>query len=114
MHKTISASMLGHLRLQYGVFPSPVPINDRRRDVLAVGCSASSSSSSSLRSSLTSNGVSSVVLLEAFERFDRVDGPDLWEPGRELGVRVEAHGPSSGVSIAARRLWGREKGQRVG
>jgi hypothetical protein len=41
-----------------------------------------------------------VVLLEACDRLDRDDRPDRCEVGRELGVRVEAHGPS-GVSMAA-------------
>lgn len=39
-----------------------------------------------------------MVRLDGCERRDRDDRRDFWEAGRELGVRVEVHGPS-GVSM---------------
>lgn len=98
MHRMTSANMLGHLFFHKGVLPSLDPLSVRRSDEVAGVCSVSSSLS--LLSSLASSGVSSVVRLDGMERRDRDDRPDFCEAGRELGVLVEANGPS-GVSMAA-------------
>lgn len=101
IHNTTSANMLGHLFFQRGtLLDSELPLNERNSDVVAGVRSASTSSSSSLGFSLAKRGVCSVTLVECWERCDRDDRPDLWEDGRELGVVVEADGPS-GVSMAA-------------
>jgi hypothetical protein len=91
--------MLGHLFFQNGFLSLEVEpgLCDRSSDVVAGVCS--SSSSLSLLSPLARSGVTSDVRLERCERADRVERVDFWEAGRELGVRVEAHGPS-GVSMA--------------
>lgn len=102
-----SASMLGHLFFHSGAFVSLVdePLRERINDAAAGVCSVPSSSS--LPYSLARRGVSSVVLLEGCDRFEREERPDLCEVGRELGVLVAARGPS-GVSMAA------AMGDRVG
>lgn len=104
------ASMLGHLRFQAGVLPlAEEALRERSRRVWAG--ERSSSSPWSARWSLMSSGVSSVVRLEVWERCEREERVDFCEVGRELGVRVEPHGPSgvSMVEVVAR--W-REGGSR--
>lgn len=92
--------MLGHRLFQTGALPllRDDALSDRSRRVSA-GVRASSSPWS-LRSSFTSSGVCSVVRLEVCDWRERDERVDFWDVGRELGVRVEPHGPS-GVSMAA-------------
>lgn len=91
--------MLGHLFFHNEDLLSPDPSNDWSNELDAGVCDPSSASSpASLLSSLTSNGVSSVVRLDGCERRDRDDRRDFWEAGRELGVCVDVQGPS-GVSM---------------
>lgn len=95
--------MLGHLFFQNGVLALPLPLEPlsvRSSEDVAAVCGASASSSLSLLSSRARSGVCSVVLLldlcDGVERDERVD---LWEAGRELGVREEPH-CASGDSMA--------------
>jgi hypothetical protein len=100
IHNSTSASMLGHLFFQKGALPLPdVTPSDRSNEVVA-GVVSSVSRPWSLRSSRASSGVCSVVLLDLCDGAERAERVDLWEAGRELGVRVSPH-VCSGESMAA-------------
>jgi hypothetical protein len=94
--------MLAHLRFHTGVFVLPLAddaLSERSRRAWAGERSGASPwSLRSSRSSLASSGVCSVVRLEVWLCREREERVDFWDVGRELGVRVEPHGPS-GVSM---------------
>jgi hypothetical protein len=107
MHSMTRARMLGHRRFHRGALPlAEDALSERNSEVVAGVRSSSSAAASpwSLRSSLASSGVCSVVLLEACDCREREERVDFCEVGRELGVRVEPHGPS-GVSMVVRCGW---------